>query len=110
MDTRDVNARCWLDVPFSENRAARAAGATWDGSARRWYAPQGQTPALEPWRALPEVPDLLPGEDRGFGGGLFVDLVPKSCWFTNARSCIAEVDWERVRRMAFRRTTRRCEA
>jgi hypothetical protein len=32
----------------------------------------------------PDLPGLLPGEDRQFGRGLFVDLVPESCWFTNA--------------------------
>lgn len=39
---------------------------------------------LARWAALPDIPDLLPGEDRSFGSGLFVDLVPSSCWFTNA--------------------------
>jgi len=42
---------------------------------------------------------LLPGEDRSFGSGLFVDLVPSSCWFTNVRSCVDRRDWERLRRM-----------
>jgi hypothetical protein len=40
---------------------------------------------LQRWAALPEAPDLLPGEDRNFGTGLFVDLVPSTCWFTNVR-------------------------
>jgi hypothetical protein len=65
--------------------------------------------ALAPWAALPALPALLPGEDRSFGPGLFVDLVPSSCWFTNARSCIAERDWERVRRLVTGRAGRRCE-
>jgi hypothetical protein len=40
---------------------------------------------------------------------LFVDLVPRSCWFTNVRSCVAEQDWERLRRPIFRRADHRCE-
>ena len=71
-------ARVYLDVPYPEKDAAKAAGARWDPVARRWYDPRPPTAALRRWAALPDVPDLLPGEDRGFGAGLFVDLVPAS--------------------------------
>ncbi len=64
---------------------------------------------LAQWIALPDVPDLLPGEDRAFGAGLFVDLVPSSCWFTNVRSCVSPQDWERLRRMIVSRAGQRCE-
>src|SRR5215831_7577619 len=101
--------REWLDVPFAENGQAKAAGARWDQSARRWYAPRPSIAGLARWAALRDLPALLPGEDRSFGAGLFVDLVPESCWFTNARSCIAERDWERVRRLVVGRAGRRCE-
>jgi hypothetical protein len=77
-------------VPFDEKDQAKAAGARWDPTAKRWYDPRpggpGQArPALQTWVPLPEVPDLLPGEDREFGQGLFLDPVPESCWFTNVR-------------------------
>jgi Domain of unknown function (DUF5710) len=101
--------REWLDVPFSEKDRAKACGARWDPAAKRWYAPRPGMAALAQWAALPALPALLPGEDRSFGPGLFVDLVPSSCWFTNARSCIAERDWERVRRLVTTRAGRRCE-
>jgi hypothetical protein len=97
-------------VPYSEKGAAKAAGARWDPTARRWYDPRGTTPALQRWAARPEVPEVLPGEDRSFGAGLFVDLVPRSCWFTNVRSCVTQQDWERLRRPIFRRAGYRCEA
>jgi hypothetical protein len=58
---------------------------------------------------VPPLPELLPGEDRSFGSGLFVDLVPSSCWFTNVRSGIAMKDWERLRRMITGRAGRHCE-
>jgi hypothetical protein len=70
--------RLWLDVPFAEKDAAKAAGAYWDPAARRWYAPRPKMTGLERWVALPDVPNPLPGEDRSFGSGLFVDLVPSS--------------------------------
>jgi hypothetical protein len=83
--------RVYLDVPFADKDQAKAAGARWDPSAKRWYDPAavGQPrPELQEWAALPEVPDLLPGEDRDFGDGLFVDPVPESCWFTNVHVCL----------------------
>ena len=110
--TRPAGARrrVWLEVPYAENGAAKSAGARWDPAARSWYAPLGLTAALAPWAARPPVPELLPGEDRAFGGGLFIDPVPSSCWFTNARTCISSRDWERVRRMVLGRAGERCEA
>lgn len=101
--------RIWLDVPYSEKNQAKAHGARWDPAAKRWYAPRPGMAELERWAASPDVPDLLPGEDRSFGSGLFVDLVPSSCWFTNVRSCVSERDWERLRRMITRRAGLRCE-
>jgi hypothetical protein len=103
-------ARIWLDVPYGEKDEAKAHGARWDPGARRWYAPRPDMAGLARWMARPEVPELLPGEDRGFGPGLFVDLVPRSCWFTNVRSCVSEQDWERLRRMITARAGQRCEA
>lgn len=102
--------RLWLDVPYAEKDQAKAAGAHWDNAARRWFSPRPGIAALERWAASPPVPVLLPGEDRGFGSGLFVDLVPSSCWFTNVRSCVDERDWERLRHMVFGRAGDRCEA
>ena len=102
--------RIWLDVAFAEKDEAKAHGARWDPTARRWYAPRPGTTALDRWQALPDVPNLLPGEDRNFGPGLFVDLVPSSCWFSNVRSCVDQHDWERLRRMITNRADQRCEA
>ena len=101
--------RIWLDVAYAEKDAAKAAGARWDPGARRWYAPRPGIIALGTWLPVAPVPQLLPGEDRSLGSGLFVDLVPSSCWFTNARSCISDRDWDRVRRMVLGRAEDRCE-
>jgi hypothetical protein len=101
--------RFWLDVPYADKDAAKAAGARWDPAARRWYAPRPGVAGLERWAGLPPVPAVLPGEDRSFGAGLFVDLVPKSCWFTNVRSCVPDRDWERLRRTITVRAGDVCE-
>ncbi|MFB7517600.1 DUF5710 domain-containing protein [Streptomyces sp. NPDC056144] len=102
--------RIWLDVPYAEKDEAKRGGARWDATARRWYAPRPGIPELARWAAADDVPDLLPGEDRTLGAGLFVDLVPRTCWFTNVRSCVAQADWERLRRMITGRAGLRCEA
>ncbi|MBO4209336.1 DUF5710 domain-containing protein [Micromonospora echinofusca] len=105
----DSGQRLWLDVAYQDKDEAKAAGARWDAAARRWYAPRPGIAALQRWAAAPEVPQLLPGEDRSLGTGLFVDLVPRTCWFTNVRSCVATKDWERLRRMVVGRAGQRCE-
>ena len=99
----------WLDVPYQDKDRAKVAGARWDQAAKRWFAPQPGMVGLAEWEAAPDIPDLLPGENRTFGQGLFVDLVPSSCWFTNVRSCVAPRDWERLRHMIEDRAGRRCE-
>lgn len=116
--------RIWLDVPYADKDAAKAAGARWDPDARQWYAgPRADMHALARWIARPPLPDPLPGEDRTFGDRLsaeehppdgwpyplYVDLIPSSCWFTNARSCVSPADWERLRRMVTGRVGGRCE-
>jgi len=96
-------------VPYAEKDEAKALGARWDPQVKRWYDPRPTTPGLDRWAARPDVPDLLPGEDREFGAGLFVDLIPSSCWFTNVRTCVSPQDWERLRRAITRRAGQRCE-
>ena len=56
------------------------------------------------------LPDLLPGEDRTYGGGLFVDPIPQSSWFRNVRAAVDPADWDRLRHMVYRRARFRCEA
>jgi hypothetical protein len=102
--------RMWLEVPFADKDAAKAAGARWDWAMRAWYAPRTGMTELQRWVGRPPLPDLLPGEDRSFGAGLFVDLIPDSCWFTNVRSCVDERDWDRIKRTVRRRARDRCEA
>ncbi len=108
--TSTRSSRGWLDVPFAEKNAAKAHGARWDPDARRWFDPRPPTAELQQWAPLPELPDLLPGEDRAYKPGLFVDLIPTTCWFTNVRSCVSPRDWDRIRRMVTRRADYICEA
>lgn len=50
------------------------------------------------------------GEDRTFGGSeLYVDLIPKSCWFTNVRYCVRPEDWDKIRKIVYSRARYKCE-
>ncbi|PXX06370.1 DUF5710 domain-containing protein [Mycolicibacterium moriokaense] len=104
-----TSERIWLEVSYDEQNAAKAAGARWDRTLRSWYAPRPGMTELQPWVGRAPLPDVLDGEDRNFGDGLFVDLIPDSCWFTNVRSCVSQRDWDRLRRMVYRRARDRCE-
>jgi hypothetical protein len=100
--------RLWLDVPYGEKDAAKSIGARWDAQARRWYAPHAALlEGLARW--TPRIPDVLPGEDRSFGEGLFVDLIPSTSWFTNVRSCVDPGEWDALRTMVYRRAGHCCE-
>jgi hypothetical protein len=102
--------RAWLDVPFADKDVAKALGARWDRAAQRWYEPRLGMTEFDRWAQRPGVPEILPGEDRGFGNGLFVDLIPATSWFTNVRAAVSPQDWDRLRRMVYRRAGSRCEA
>jgi 5-methylcytosine-specific restriction endonuclease McrA len=52
---------------------------------------------------------LLPGEDGELGQGLFIDLIPRDCWFTNARSQLAYEDWRKLRSIVISRAAGACE-
>jgi len=34
-----ANSKTYLNVPFSQKDAAKALGAKWDASKKKWYAP-----------------------------------------------------------------------
>lgn len=81
------------------SHAIAAAGARWDGERDRWWAPEGSAASGEArWVPLaPGWPDPLPGEDRGFGSDLWIDLVPVTAWFTSVRTAVTRTTWEKLR-------------
>lgn len=92
-----------FDVPFAQKDQAKALGARFDFTLKHWYAPTTEVEralleyGFNPATALPVL--VYPGEDRTFGGkNLYIDLVPRSCWFTNVRSCVSKEDWNRISR------------
>jgi hypothetical protein len=54
--------------------------------------------------------EQFPGEDRQWGGRvLYVDLIPASCWFTNARSVLSEDEWHALAKKIRERADFDCE-
>lgn len=99
-------------VPYAEKDDAKAMGARFDFGEKCWYADSESVASLldERWKRMRGPLLSIPGEDRTFGGNdLFVDLIPRSCWFTNARSNIAPDDWKRVQHLVRTRVNGKCE-
>lgn len=53
---------------------------------------------------------VFQGESREFGGNiLYVDLIPETSWFSNARKHLAPADWDHVRHIVYERARFSCE-
>ena len=102
--------RLYLAVPYAEKDKAKKFGARWDPKEKKWHAPHNEEELVKRWPLNTDPISEIIGEDRTFGGNdLFVDLIPTSCWFTNARSCIHPGDWDRVRKFVYTRAGNQCE-
>ena len=56
-----------------------------------------------------ELTQLI-GEDRMFGGNdLFIDLIPRGCWFSNVRTSIKGSCWDKLRKLVYERADNKCE-
>lgn len=40
---------------------------------------------------------------------LTIELVPKTCWFSNVRDRVSRQDWDRIRSQVYEQADRRCE-
>ncbi len=52
---------------------------------------------------------MATGEGRSVRTCLTVELVPRTCWFTNVRSEVSPADWNKLRRETVERAGKRCE-
>ena len=99
-----------LAVSFEEKDNAKALGAKWDGELKVWFAPYSEDHLIKKWGINYEPLTALIGEDRTYGGNsLFIDMIPSTCWFTNARSCVMGSEWDRLRRFVYDRVKNKCE-
>ena len=88
-----------LNVPFVEKGSAKSLGAKWDTVEKTWYVPDGISPApFSRWFFVEQAPAFL-----------YVDLVPRSAWFSNLRSELTPQEWEAVKRIVFTMARNRCQ-
>lgn len=40
---------------------------------------------------------------------LSIELVPRTCWFSNVRSCVSKKDWDKLRKKTYKAAGHRCE-
>ena len=107
-----LSTKVYLAVPFSEKEHAKQLGARFDWDIKKWYVMSYHSnldKLQEKWKINTE-PVILTGEDRTYGGNeLFIDLIPKTCWFTNVRYCTDSRDWDRLRDCVYSRVNNTCE-
>lgn len=96
----------YIAVPFDENAYAKSHGAKFDWTKKLWYT--DNLMLIEKYK-INNITTLV-GEDRTYGGNkLRVDLIPRTCWFTNVRYCISPSDWIGLRKYIVERVDNMCE-
>lgn len=40
---------------------------------------------------------------------LTIELVPRTCWFSNVRSCVSKKDWDKLRKKSYQNAGYKCE-
>jgi len=96
----------FLFVPFHDKDEAKRLGARWHAERKQWFVPDGRDPApFKRWmEKRPAV--AVVGSKRG---GLYVDLVPSSAWFSNLRSELKPEEWKAVQKRTFTEAGHLCE-
>lgn len=104
-----MSTKIYLSVPFERKEDAKSLGAKWDKDKKQWYTNAYNIQLIEKYPLSAPITELH-GEKRDFeGSNLFVDLVPESCWFNNARTCIDSSDWDRLHNFIYARAGYMCE-
>lgn len=102
----------YIMFDFRENDFMKSKGCRWDKTKQFWYIRE----SVSDWEKIASeygcniTPLILDGEDRTFGGNkLFIDLIPKSCWFSNVRTCVKSSEWNRIKSLVYGRANFICE-
>lgn len=91
--------KIYLNVPYSQKDDAKSRGAKWDAERKKWYVlSSANLEPLQPW--LP-----LSVEEQH----LTIELVPRTCWYSNVRSNVAKKDWDTLRHHTYKQAGHRCE-
>lgn len=105
----------WLDVPYHEKEAAKILGARWDTAKELWYSPSQSEfdHGLNQWKIESADYDI-PGLNRKNSKirrkrPLKMELVPKTCWYSNVRSNVSKDEWDRIRKEFYTNAGHKCE-
>jgi hypothetical protein len=83
----------YLNVPKVDERQVRALGARKDPVRKKWYVPDyADRQRFEKWFSF-----------------LSIELVPKSCWYSNVRSIVTPDIWETLKKRTYQRAGNVCE-
>lgn len=89
-----------IRVDFSDKDEVKKLGAKWNGEDKTWYIPAGlDYSPFAKWLNTDGVKGI---------GGLYVDLVPRSAWFSNLRSEFSKEDWQVIRQKSYKENKYRC--
>jgi Domain of unknown function (DUF5710) len=95
----------YLNVPYAQKDAAKSLGARWDQGAQRWFVPSKiPTDQFNQW-----LPHQNPSKPTHRKPRLTIELVPKSCWYSNVRSEVTPQSWEILKKRTFKAANYRCE-
>ena len=98
----------YLNIPYNDRKIAKEYGAGWDKNLKRWFCEDDN----ELCSIYDKYPDeiIIQGEDRTIGGcELYIDMIPKTSYFKNVRSCFSIKDWNIIRNYIYKRAENRCE-
>lgn len=119
MNNNNNNEITFLHVPFDQKDKAKALGARWDSAQKKWFVPAGMSVQLfSQWLNAPSVPVQAPKKTLDtslwvavpeHSPKLYVDLVPKTGWYSNLRSELAKEEWDLVRHTAYKLAGNKCE-
>lgn len=114
--------KIYLNIPFTKKEFAKKLGANFDWKIKKWYSYNdninlnklltnfNQNNNKKTYNNNNLTSINLIGENRNYGGNkLYIDLIPKFCWFTNVRYCIQSNDWNRIRKHVYERVNYKCE-
>lgn len=104
----------FIAVPYKEKEAAKALGAEWSVFDKTWFVPDGRDLApFARWMASPANSESMKRSEATTpppSHNLFVDLVPRSAWYSNLRSEVSKIEWDQIKRQTSNVAGRRCEA
>jgi len=117
MDNKNNNEITYLHVPFDQKDQAKALGARWNGTEKKWFVPAGVP--IKPFSRWLNAPPPKPEKKTldtsrwvrvpEHSPRLYVDLVPKTGWYSNLRSELAPHEWDLVRFTAYKVAGNKCE-